>query len=353
MKNVVINEIGKASEFKPDVIFEKYLKLVEKDAKNEFCRGKILLRSKCPACRSKKAKKAFFPFGFKYSECLDCGSVYMNPHPTDAQIKKHYTNSVSVDFWRDTLSRKTEEKRKEKIYEKRLQWFKDVTQSYLPSTTTIADFNSKDPEYTREFLQNNYFKRKVVVNPYFDVSALGSFVEDADGFSIIPDIVDSSKDRGMVDAACALEALDCCADVEFFLKTINAILCVGGLCFLTTISISGFDLQVLWENSTSIFPPDRINVFSRQGLEALFKRNGFDIIEYSTPGVLDLDIVNSAFEKNPKIDIPRFVKTLLKNGDAQVYRDFQEFLQINKLSSFVRIALKKNELPPISSAASE
>ena len=341
MKNVVINETGKASEFKPDVIFEKYLKLTEKDVEKEFSRKKNQAISSCPACGSKKRKIAFSHFGFKYAECLACGSVYMNPRLSDADIRKHYLESASANFWRNTLSRKTEGKRKEKIYEKRFQWFRDIAQNYLSRATTIADFNSRDPEYLKEFLQNSYFKRKVVVNPYCNIPALDNFNADAGSCSVIQELDDSLKDRGMVDIACAFEAIDCFADVELLLKTINALLCKGGLCFLTTISISGFDLQVLWENSTSIFPPDRINIFSRHGLELLFKRHGFDIIEYSTPGFLDLDIVKNAVRKDPAIELPRFVETILRNGDDQVYHDFQDFLQLSKLSSFVRIVLRK------------
>jgi ribosomal protein S27E len=310
--------------------------------KNEFGGKRNPVVSSCPACKSKKAKIVFSHFGFKYAECLSCGSVYINARFPDADIKNHYLESVSADFWRNTLSRKTEGKRKEKIYENRFQWFRDIAQNYLPCAATIADFNSKDPEYAREFLQNGYFKRKIVVNPYFNISALDNINAAAGSCSVIQELTAPLKSmKGMVDIACAFEVLDCFTDIDFFLKTVNALLCRGGLCFMTTISISGFDLQVLWENSTSIFPPDRINVLSRQGLELLFRRHGFDIVEYSTPGFLDLEIVKNTVRKNLHIELPRFVRTILKNGDAQVHHDFQDFLQLSKLSSFVRIVLKK------------
>lgn len=334
MINVVINETGKTSEFKPDLIFEKYLKLTEKDVKKEFSNKKNLTISNCPACRSKKSKFAFSRFGLNYVECLSCCSVYMNPRPLDSDIKKHYFESASAGFWRDTLSKKTEGKRKEKIYEKRFQWFSDIAQNYLPSAITIADLNSKDPDYIREFLQNENFTRKVLINPYFNIL-------EQDNCSVMQNFVEAKKDQKDFDIVCAFEAIDGFSDVDYFLKTINSLLSDGGLCFMTTLSISGFDLQVLWENSTSIFPPDRINVLSKNGLETLFKRHGFNIIEYSTPGFLDLDIVKNAFKKNPSLTLPRFVKTLLKNGDDQVYEDFQNFLQLSKLSSFVRIVLQK------------
>jgi hypothetical protein len=339
MKNVVINQTGKASEFKPDVIFEKYLRLAEKDAKKKFKHNKNRIVLSCPACKSRKTKIAFSRFGFKYVECLTCCSVYMNPHPLDADIKYHCLKSVSADFWRNTISKKTETKRKEKIYEKRFQWLRDIAQNHLPCAATIADFNPKDPEYTKKFLQNGYFKNKIMVNPYFDTSVLDNF--NTGNYKVIQNLTNLAQNKGMIDIACAFEAIDCFADVDLFLKTINVSLRRGGLCFLTTISISGFDLQVLWENSTSIFPPDRINVFSRQGLEILFKRHGFDIIEYSTPGFLDLDIVKKMANSNSSIELPRFIRTMLKYGNDQIFQDFQEFLQLSKLSSFTRVVLKK------------
>lgn len=341
MINVVINETGNTLEFKPDKIFEKYLSLTEKDVKKEFGAAKKLINATCPACKSKKSEKAFSRFGFNYVECLVCGSVYMNPRPLDVDIKNHYIKSASAGFWRDTLSKKTEGKRKEKIYGKRFQWFHDIAQTHLPSAASIADLNSKDPDYIRIFAQKENFKRKVLINPYFSISDHDLLVEDASSCSVIQSFADSRKDKGSLDIVCAFEAIDGSSDVDSFLKTIKGLLSDGGLCFLTTLSISGFDLQVLWENSTSIFPPDRINVLSRKGLESLFKHHGFNIIEYSTPGFLDLDIIRNAVKKKPSIELPRFVNTLLENGNDQVYRDFQDFLQLSKLSSFVRIVLQK------------
>ena len=342
MKNVVINQVGSTSEFKPDSIFEKYLDLTRMDVRAGLCaKNKMKAVSCCPACKAREAKKAFSQFGFNYSECQKCGSVYLNPRPLDADIKEYYMHSKAARFWRDTLARKTEGKRKEKIYEKRFQWLSDVSENYLPSAETIADFNSKDPEYVREFLGVQHFKRKILVNPYFDTAVLNDSSVDVNEILTPGNPKTLLKHRETVDVACSFEAIDCSSDIESLLKSVHLMLHPKGIFFLTTISISGFDLQVLWDKSSSIFPPDRINVLSKKGLEILFKRHGFDMIEYSTPGFLDLDIVKNAVRKDPSIGLPRFVKTILENGDEQVYRDFQEFLQLSKLSSFTRIVLRK------------
>ena len=73
----------------------------------------------------------------------------------------------------------------------------------------------------------------------------------------------------------------------------------------------------------------------------MFKRNGFEIIELSTPGQLDVDLVKNAIKNNPNLKISRFVTYLLQKRDEDSHRSFQEFLQRYKLSSHVRIAAIK------------
>jgi hypothetical protein len=99
-------------------------------------------------------------------------------------------------------------------------------------------------------------------------------------------------------------------------------------------------LQVLWKDAPNLYPPDRLNIFSPQGLKALFKRNGFECIEFSTPGVLDVEIVAKAVLHNPKVYC-RFAEYLVKSGDCQLRQAFQNFLQKEQLSSLGRILIQK------------
>ena len=116
----------------------------------------------------------------------------------------------------------------------------------------------------------------------------------------------------------------------------------NGLLFLTTSTISGFDLQLLWDKSKNIFPIDHMNLFPIEGITKLINDNEFKIIELSTPGQLDIEIVKNAIKQNKNIDVPRFISYFIENRDENDHRAFQDFLQMSRLSSHLRIVAQKN-----------
>ena len=65
----------------------------------------------------------------------------------------------------------------------------------------------------------------------------------------------------------------------------------GGYLFISTLCIDGFDLQLLWDNSSQISPPHHINFLSIKGFQLLFERAGISDISITTPGELDVEIV--------------------------------------------------------------
>jgi len=115
----------------------------------------------------------------------------------------------------------------------------------------------------------------------------------------------------------------------------------GGLLLGSTTLISGFDLQVLWDRSDSIYPPERLNLLSTEGLTALSERHGFEALEFSTPGTFDVEIVQRAIRANPEFPWPRFIRYLIENRDENALVELQEYLQKNRLSSFARIVFRK------------
>ena len=62
----------------------------------------------------------------------------------------------------------------------------------------------------------------------------------------------------------------------------------NGLFIMTSTTSSGFEYQVLGKYSPNLIPMDRLNLLSLEALIGQMKKAGFEIIEVSTPGRLDV-----------------------------------------------------------------
>lgn len=337
MKKVVIFDEYNEIDFKPSNLLHRYFQLAERDIIKFFIKGQKMINSVCPGCKGKKALSSFQKFGMNYVECAACRTLYVTPRPDDISLQEFYTRSKARKFWHGELTRATRRKRKEKIIKPRIQWIVDSTREYLPDSEHIVDINTNQYGYVEELLEDKFFRKKTLINLFLPFNNLK--FDPSINIINIPTWKVSLEER--VDVVTIFEVVNHMADVDMLFKKIHAMLKDNGLCFMTAILISGFDLQILWEKSENLFPPDRLNIFSVEGLYSLFDRHGFECLEFSTPGILDVEIVTNAIEKTPKIKVPRFVDYFLKNRSEAVKKSFQEFLQEGLLSSYGRILIRR------------
>ena len=68
---------------------------------------------------------------------------------------------------------------------------------------------------------------------------------------------------------------------------------------------------------------------------------GFEVIEASTPGRLDVEMVKKTYEKRPDIPLESFWKYIFSCRNESALHSLQEYLQQFQLSSHVRIAAIK------------
>ncbi|OPZ05015.1 MAG: hypothetical protein BWZ10_03098 [candidate division BRC1 bacterium ADurb.BinA364] len=142
-------------------------------------------------------------------------------------------------------------------------------------------------------------------------------------------------------AASAFEQLEHVFSPLDYLRGIHRALAGGGLLFLTTRTISGFDLQMLWGHSPYIYAPEHLNLLSVEGIARLLERAGFEMHELSTPGQLDVELAKAAAEGDPAIPIPPFFRYVLSRRGRETLEDWQAFLQKHRLSSHARLAAVK------------
>jgi len=319
------------SEVRPAGLLEEYAALSRSEVERLILGGE-LEDVTCPACGSHKRETAFDRFGLTYRQCRDCLSLYASPRPPESTIYDYYRNSAAELFWHKAMFPATREARLDRIASARATWVCESARELLPNARRFLDIGCHQDGFLREVARTGFFEDIVTVNPLVEVA-------DELPVSVV-------ADRGCVeplpraDVVSLLESVDRAADVGRLIQGVVNALPAGGLCFVTTTLGSGFDIQALWGDSPIIFPPDRLNLLTVEGWEALASGAGLEIIEFSTPGLFDVEIVRRHREA-VRGGLPRFLDYLVGGRDRQVRGEFQQFLQKSRLSSHGRILLRR------------
>ncbi len=337
MKKVIVFDEYNEIDLKPSVLLHEYFQLTKKDIAEFFVKKQELKSSACPGCREKKILSSFDKFGLTYVECANCRTVYINPRPSDLSLQEYYTHSLARKFWHEELSKATKKKRKAKMIKPRMQWVVESTQEYLPDSEHVVDINTNQYGYIEELSENTFFRKKTLIDVFL---SLDKIKLNSDVKVINKPIWELSINEE-IDAVTIFEVANHMSDVDMLFEKIHSMLKKKGLCFIIVILVSGFDLQTLWDKAENLFPPDRLNVFSVEGLYSLFERFDFECLEFSTPGILDVEIVTKAISETSEIKVPRFFEYMLKNRSVDILKSFQEFLQEGLLSSYGRILIRK------------
>lgn len=329
---VVIDDL-REFEIRPREVFKSYVELLSLDVIKFFGDSSQLVDIPCPACKHRGRRPAFERFGLRYLECQQCLTVYLSPRPLPSALSAYYLYGESAKFWDQVLMKETDKGRREHVFGRRLDWLTDVADQFLPRPRTLLDWKSKYVSFLEELHKGVAFDSIVVAQPTTEVrEACGKL-----GIQVAEE-QDVPSGASVVSA---FEVLEREFEPEVFLQDVHGRLRPGGLLLLTTRSISGFDLQVLWEKAKNILPPSHINMFSIEALQQILRNSGFEVLEFSTPGQLDVEIVWNSLQEDPDISVPRFVSYLLRQRTPEAHHALQEFLQRYRLSSHVRVLCRK------------
>ena len=126
-------------------------------------------------------------------------------------------------------------------------------------------------------------------------------------------------------------------DPSKFIKNVGKLMNKGDLFIFTTLSSTGADILTLWNNSRSVSPPHHINFFNPRSIEIFLKKHKFKILEVSTPGKIDIDIM-----ENDKLLIrDRFWKNFLALGTRKDKVKMQNLITDLNFSSHMMVVCKK------------
>lgn len=326
----------KEQDIRPDHLLQRYLELSARDA--EACFGGVSrIVIPCVACGSEGAQCEFDKNGFAYARCNTCGTLFQCPRPPISAFEHFYRNSQSSRYWADVFFPAVAEVRREKIFRPRVERLTALCAAKGVAVERLIDVGAGYGIFLDEWRRRFPQAQVLAVEP----SATLARECRAKGFDVIENIVENVRGYDEhADLVVCFEVLEHVYDPLDFVRVLSRLARPGGYVFVSTLGVDGFDIQMLWERSNSIFPPHHINFLSVAGFEQLFARAGLDTVEVTTPGQLDVDIVRNALGREPALlDGQRFLRHVL--SDEARAAAFQHFLAANRLSSHTWIIGRK------------
>lgn len=276
----------------------------------------------CPVCGEKHGRFFYAKWNVHYLRCEQCRSIYavadpetiasyrLDPEMTALRCDKEYQQAIS--------SRRTG------VWEEFLGWLSVRSFRFLKRNRDlrIIDLGSRVEEYCRVVRENP------ICGEY---NLRGSILRDNE--ETIP--------AGGADLVLYSDQLKTETDPQRRLEEIRTFLKKDGLLILGARAGSGFDILTLREHNSQIYPYEHVFLPSVKGITLLLKKTGYEVLEVTTPGVMDVRYVLDSLDALDDREL--FVKYLLSESDNGILQELQRFLQKSGMSSFVRVIARKNE----------
>lgn len=276
----------------------------------------------CPICGKEDPKYLFQRWDVNYYICENCSSVFV---PVKDDVIEGYLAlremkglRASKEYQDDASARRND------IWEDMVRWLTYRVFRYTgkKEKLTIIDYADRFQGQVDALRNSTLCGRFLLVDSILEESESIECSEQADLLLYLNQLQHEKSPK---------------ETLEYLRKLIKN----DGLIVLSTRLGSGFDILTLKGGLDNIYPYEHIMLPSKEGLEILLQECDFELLEFLTPGVLDIKYV---IENKERIeDSNLFVKELIKTGDESVLMEFQRLLQKAGMSSFAQIVARKKK----------
>ena len=333
MKTTILLEEILQKDLRPLEKYSEYEKLLQEDALAYLGKNESAGKDRpCPGCGKENAPEAFMKDIFHFRQCANCRTLYVSPVPHQEILDELRAEGKGAAYrsklFGDTLS----SNRYQHILLEQLQWMTMTLDEMETQSESYFDYYSYDPNWMKLVLDQEAFSNPVSVSPQ---GKTGSQVPSSKA-AVIP----ISEVKNTAEVISAFGVLDKISDPVSALEHMIHHLADEGVLFIST-TTSGFEYQILADKAPSLVPLDRLTLFSIEALKSLLEERGMEVIEISTPGRLDVEMVHNYFENKAPGETHAFWDNFFNRADDQAFADLQNFLQKHRLSSHLRLTAKR------------
>lgn len=275
----------------------------------------------CPICGNNSGKIFYTKWNVKYNRCKVCKSIYA---VCDAkEVEEYHSNE-------ELLKLRCSKEYQKKATDERIDTWNDFIEWVQ---VRAYRFMKRNKDLSIVDIGNRF-------EGYVDAISNSDLAKEYE----LKDSVIEYKNNCNVDKADIVFYLDQMQkeiNPKGILTDIKNTLKDDGLLILNTRAGSGFDIITLKEDNEKIYPYEHVLLPSFKGLITLLENAGYEVLEITTPGVLDVKYVMQSLDVLDGRE--EFVKYLLEESDNIILQEFQRFLQKGGLSSFVCVIARKKK----------
>lgn len=291
----------------------------------------------CPACNSQKSIALYEKFGVQHVRCAECDTQYVTPRPSASLISDFLVRSEHYALFARSIFPASAERRRELIFRPRAARVLDAARRIGLAGGTLMEIGAGYGFFCEEILRHGFFDRVVGLEP----SPEWAQVCRKRGIEVVESVYEEADYSDPVDIVVCFEVIEHLFDPAHFVRWVHAKLGSGGILYLTCPNIAGFETRVLGAESTTI-DHEHINLFNPKSLSYLLESNGFEVLEVSTPGHLDVDLVEKAYRSGivNRETMGDFLADVL-DAPQDVKDGFQTFLREQGLSSNMMVLARR------------
>jgi len=327
------------TDIRPSSLEKGQSEAINEDVKWLNDRSSKFINVNCPACDKSDHSAEFTKEGLKYVKCSYCDTVYVNPRPDADLLSEFYKRSKVYEYWSKNVYSATSDKRKKFLFRPRAKLLIEKCKKANFIGGNILEIGSSSGFFLEEVSKLNFFDDIIGIEPTPDQAKASK----SKGITTYNMPYQSFHSKSKFTAIASFETIEHLYSPYEFLLWVKKYLKKGGYIMITCPNYGGIEPSALTSESGCV-DHEHLNYFSPSSFRILAHRAGFNNIEITTPGSLDVDILSKAIEgnKDNKEKVGNFLTDILSSGNKNLLQNFQEFLKKYKLSSSMLVVAQKS-----------
>ncbi|MDL2226359.1 class I SAM-dependent methyltransferase [Deltaproteobacteria bacterium OttesenSCG-928-M10] len=289
----------------------------------------------CPACGGSGLSQRLEKDGFTFGRCAECKTLYMPFRPNAELLAEYYAQSANMEYFSKVIFPASQKERIEHIYTPRLEMLLTKCAQAGCLGGTYAEIGAGSGQFAHLVQKRGAFDRVLAVEPAKSLAADCR----ARGLDVLEAPVEQLDSTLQVNVVAIFEVLEHLFSPASFVRHAREILAEGGLCILTTPNGLGLDVLELGMASTTV-DFQHLTLFNPDSITRLMQKEGFEVIEVTTPGKLDVSLVRQGWDDGA-VPSGAFLEHMLRESPESVAGEFQKFVSNNLLSSHMWVVAQK------------